>query len=66
MEEVTIEELSKAYRRSKLAHLGITFLQALENSTLKLCLTRIAELAVKAQGKAAPNPPRRVRVPYAD
>jgi len=62
---VSIDDLLKAYKRTKLKHHGTTFLQALENSALKLCLTRIAETAVKAKGETAPNPPR-VRMPYAD
>lgn len=63
---VTIEELSAAYKRTSLKRYGTTFLQALENSAIKLCLTRIAEQAVKAQGETAPTMPRKVRFPYAD
>jgi hypothetical protein len=63
---VTIDELNAAYRRTQLRHYGTTFLQALSNSAIKLCLTRIAESAMKAEGETAPNPPRRVRMPYAD
>ena len=61
---LSIDDLLKAYKRTTQASRHYLS-QALDNSALNLCLTRIAETAVKAKGETAPNPPR-VRMPYAD
>lgn len=51
--QVTINELEKAYKQSRLPSLGYSFQSALACSALKICLVRIA---TNLQKKAATGP----------
>lgn len=66
--EVTLVDLTEAYRKTGLRRLGYTLLQALEEPALSIVLTRVAKNALKtrATGEPAPDPLALTRNRYVD